>query len=73
MAKFRRAPAGKRWIGGVCAGIAYTMGAPVWVVRLVVLLAILFWGLGILPYLVLWILVPRWDALPPDFDARTGD
>ncbi len=73
MAKFRRAPAGKRWLGGVCAGLAYTMGAPVWVVRLIVLLTFLFWGVGILPYVLLWIVVPKWPEVPSDFDTRTND
>lgn len=73
MAKFRRTPPGNRWLGGVCAGLAYTAGIPVWIVRLLVVVTFLFYGVGILPYLLLWLLVPKWPELPADFSTRTGD
>jgi phage shock protein C len=47
-----------RWIGGVCGGIAKMAGIESWIVRLMFVLGILFAGLGLLPYVLLWIFVP---------------
>ncbi len=47
-----------RWIGGVCGGIAASLGVESWIVRLAFVLAILFAGLGLLPYVLMWIFVP---------------
>jgi phage shock protein C len=47
-----------RWIGGVCGGIAKLAGIESWIVRLMFVLGILFAGLGLLPYVLLWIFVP---------------
>lgn len=44
-------------IGGVCSGIANYFGIDVVVIR-VIFLILLFTGVGILPYLILWIAVP---------------
>ncbi len=63
---------GKHWIGGVCAGIAYWMAVPAWIVRLVWTVMLLMYGVGGLLYILLWIFMPVWDPIPPDFDARAG-
>ena len=47
-----------RWIGGVCGGIAQFTGVESWLVRLAFTLAILFAGVGLIPYVVLWIFIP---------------
>ncbi len=47
-----------RWLGGVCGGIAKMAGVDSWIVRLVFVVATLFAGVGLLPYLLLWIFVP---------------
>ena len=47
-----------RWIGGVCGGLAKTLVVESWIVRLVFVLCLLFAGVGLLPYLLLWIFVP---------------
>lgn len=73
MAKFRRLPYPENWIGGVCAGLAYAVGWPVWLVRLAFVLLFLTFGTGILAYALLWILAPKWTAIPEDFASRTGD
>ncbi len=62
------------WLGGVCAGIAYNLGIPTWVVRLLwVLINALGVGFPITVYILLWVFVPRWDNDPDDFLARTGE
>ncbi len=52
-----------RIIAGVAGGLAETFGLPVWLVRLLFLIAMLPGGVpGILLYVVLWIVLPerRW-------------
>ena len=45
-------------IGGVCSGLAAFLNIDITIVRIIILLAILLWGSGLLVYLVLWIVVP---------------
>ena len=48
-----------RMLGGVAIGMAYRFGLPVWFVRLIWLLLLLPGGLpGILPYAIMWIVMP---------------
>ena len=49
-----------RWVGGVCAGIAWYLAVPTWVVRLIFALATLASGVvpGVAVYVVLWIVLP---------------
>ena len=49
-----------RWIGGVCGGFGEFFGLnPFWF-RLIFIILALPGGLpGILPYLILWIVIPR--------------
>ena len=70
---FRRLPT-VGWIGGVCAGVAYSIGAPTWIIRML-WVALTFFGMGsgILMYLLLWIFVPTLNFTPPDYVQRTGD
>lgn len=48
-----------RWIGGVCGGIAPTLGLESWVLRLLIAALTLFGGIGVIVYLLLWIFVPQ--------------
>ena len=48
-----------RWIGGVCGGIAPTLGLESWVLRLLIAVLTLFGGIGVIVYLLLWIFVPQ--------------
>ena len=48
-----------RWIGGVCGGIAPTLGLESWVLRLLIAVLTLFGGVGVIVYLLLWIFVPQ--------------
>lgn len=72
--KLRRAISGEEWSGGVCAGVAYWIVSPVWIIRLLWFLVACFsFGIGILAYILLWIFLPEWSILPEDFHEITGD
>jgi len=47
-----------RWVGGVCGGVARLTDVESWVWRLAFALLALFWGSGLLLYILLWIFVP---------------
>ncbi|TWR26466.1 PspC domain-containing protein [Mucilaginibacter pallidiroseus] len=49
----------RKSIGGVCAGLAEYFGVDVSVVRVVFVLALLLKGVGFLPYIVLWAVLPK--------------
>ena len=66
--RFRKV-ADHKWLGGVCAGLGYATGIPAWVVRVAFVVTFLFYGLGILPYVLLWIFAPKWPAgQPADYE-----
>lgn len=56
---WRRVNEGKR-IAGVCTGIAHQFNAPriILPLRLFFIISTLFWGFGLILYVVLWILMP---------------
>ena len=70
--KLRKIRAGK-WLGGICGGVAYRFGIPVWIVRAVWCFLTLTMGVGLLLYILLWIFMPKWDTTPKDFIKVTGD
>lgn len=70
--KFRKVTE-REWVGGVCAGLAYFVGAPVWIVRLVWAMAMVYFGVGGFLYLCLWFFLPAWESTPKDYDEVTGD
>ena len=51
-----------RKIAGVCAGLAENFGLGVGVVRLVMLVLLLFTGVGLVAYLILWVIMPEKNA-----------
>lgn len=63
---------GRKKIAGVCAGVAYWLGFPAWVVRLLWALAVVCYGAGLLLYILLWIFLPKWEEVPMDYDQVTG-
>jgi len=69
----RRPSVGRR-LGGVCQGLALHLRVPVRTVRMVMLLAALTFGLGLVAYLFLWLTIPAGDpvalANELDVDAR---
>ncbi|RLP74758.1 PspC domain-containing protein [Mycetocola tolaasinivorans] len=56
----RRGPEGM--VGGVCAGIARHFDWSPLYVRIGTLLAFLLPGIGVLTYVIVWILLPRYDG-----------
>ena len=56
--RLRRTPR-DQWIAGVCGGIARLTGVESWIWRMLFVLGLLFGGLTIFIYIVLWIFVPR--------------
>ncbi|MFD2161694.1 PspC domain-containing protein [Paradesertivirga mongoliensis] len=47
-----------RMIGGVCAGLGHYFNIEAKWVRLITLISTLFTGIGLIPYLILWIVLP---------------
>ena len=55
-----------RLLGGVCGGIAEYLGVDPVIIRLMWVLITLAWGLGVILYIIMWIIMPRnpnhkWD------------
>jgi phage shock protein C len=48
-----------RWLGGVCGGLGKASGMESWIWRLVFTLFTVFFGFGLLIYLLMWIFVPE--------------
>lgn len=48
-----------RVIGGVCGGIAEYIDADPTIIRLLWALGTLFWGVGLIAYLIAWIIIPE--------------
>lgn len=51
-----------RLIAGVCAGLAEFFGLDVSLVRIATLILILFGGLSLWVYIILWLIVPKGPA-----------
>lgn len=54
---------GDKWVGGICGGIARLTGVESWVWRLAFAALFMFWGAGLLLYVLLWIFVPQEEEL----------
>jgi phage shock protein PspC (stress-responsive transcriptional regulator) len=63
---------GKHWLGGVCAGMGYWLRVPTWLLRLGWTILLLVYGIGGIVYVLLWIFMPRWEAVPADYEERAG-
>lgn len=61
--RFRRGP--QRLLGGIAGGFANRFGINVWLVRLLVLVSFLLPVVGVVLYLVVWILTPWQDGSIP--------
>ncbi|HDQ04728.1 MAG TPA: PspC domain-containing protein [Deltaproteobacteria bacterium] len=46
------------WLGGVCGGLGEHTPVPSWTWRLLFVLFVVFFGTGLLIYILLWIFVP---------------
>ena len=56
---------------GVCAGVAYRLAWPTWVVRISFLVLLFGFGAGLLVYLLVGFLAPNAHT-PKDYARRTG-
>ena len=52
-----------RVIGGVCGGLGAHTGLPSWAWRVIFCISVLYLGIGLLLYLLLWIFIPA-EAAP---------
>jgi phage shock protein PspC (stress-responsive transcriptional regulator) len=61
------------WIGGVCGGLGEHTGVPSWCWRVLFFFLLLGYGIGLLPYLALWICVPTDAARTTPYEDRAPD
>ena len=47
-----------RWIAGVCSAVANRFGWNVTLVRILTVIAVVFFGLSLWAYVLLWLIVP---------------
>ncbi len=60
-------PRSPRVIAGVCSAFALHYGWNLTLVRVITAVVSLFWGIGVLVYLVCWVAIPEGQfAAPPD-------
>jgi phage shock protein PspC (stress-responsive transcriptional regulator) len=69
--KYRNLPH-EGMVMGVCAGLAYRLAWPTWIVRVLFLVALFGYGAGLLAYLLVGWLAPEAET-PRDYGRRTGD
>ena len=48
-----------KMIGGVCAGLAEYFDMDITAMRLIFAFAFFIWGVGLIPYVILWIVLPK--------------
>ena len=58
--------------GGVCSGLAYFTGTSPWLWRAGFLISTFCFGFGTAVYLILWLVMPRYDGVPYNYVERTG-
>lgn len=56
---------------GVCAGLAYSLGIPVWTVRIIFLLLIFFFFLGPVIYIILAVCLSEWRVAPAGMEMES--
>lgn len=47
-----------KWIAGVCGGLARYFSIDPTIIRIAFIIAVFGFGIGLLPYIVLWIVMP---------------
>ena len=66
-----------RIIGGVASGIAYNLNTDPTLIRIIFILLAIFWGGGVLLYIILWIALPEEDIpiynMPGNEGAKEGE
>lgn len=61
----------RRILGGVCAGLASYIGSDITLIRVVALILFFCVGFGLIPYLILWIVIPK-AVTQEDIDMVTN-
>jgi phage shock protein PspC (stress-responsive transcriptional regulator) len=56
--QFRRSTR-DRWLGGICGGLGRFTGLESWVWRLIFVLFTLYFGVGLMAYVLAWIFIPE--------------
>jgi len=59
-----------RVLGGVCGGLGAHTDLPAWGWRVIFCIAVLYFGIGLLLYLLLWIFIPAAPAAAPTPPGR---
>jgi phage shock protein PspC (stress-responsive transcriptional regulator) len=49
----------KKWLAGVCGGVAEYLNLDPTIIRVLWVILSLIYGIGILAYIVAWILIPK--------------
>ncbi|MGE0631078.1 MAG: PspC domain-containing protein [Pseudobdellovibrionaceae bacterium] len=57
-------------VGGVCKGLADSFGLPTWALRLAWLFLILWFGTGLLLYIICALSLPREDKIPAAMNGK---
>lgn len=57
-------------LAGVCKGLGESLGIETWIIRVIWLIAVLWFGTGILLYLILALSLPRVDKLDHALDRK---
>jgi phage shock protein PspC (stress-responsive transcriptional regulator) len=52
--------------------MGYWLRVPTWLLRLGWTVLLLVYGIGGVVYLLLWIFMPSWEAVPADYEERAG-
>lgn len=68
LSNFKCIDPSQRVLGGVCAGLAFWLGIPTWIVRVVWAILGLYYGVAVLVYIVFWISLPEWEQTPQGYD-----
>lgn len=68
MKKFRRMNQNAS-LAGVCSGLAYQLGIQTWIVKLAMVVLILGYGIGLIPYILVALMAPKYEQDPEDYHA----
>ena len=69
-AHYRWTRSDKGAVAGVCDGLGRALGIETWMLRVIWLVAILWFGTGLLLYLILAVCLPRVDKLDQALDGK---
>ncbi|GAA4626995.1 PspC domain-containing protein [Cellulomonas oligotrophica] len=58
-------PFAGRWVAGVCAGVGERIGAPAWLLRVILVALTVLPGSALLVYAALWLCMPDSSWVPP--------